>query len=109
MTSLRNAVTAIAPSAKVEPHAALLAPLSQLLRALTWLALGLVLLMTLDPAPILVLAPRDAHNRHRTPVEPPHLLASTDVQTARLFQRLISIAPVFGRLLGEDGHILFLS
>src|SRR3546814_7241106 len=52
MTSLRNAVTAIAPSAKVEPHGAFLAPLSQLMRELTWLALGLVLLMTLAPAAI---------------------------------------------------------
>src|SRR3546814_12519801 len=65
MTSLRNAVTAIAPSAKVEPHAAFLAPLSQLMRPLTWLALGLVMLMTLATAAIVVFSAREAQNRHR--------------------------------------------
>src|SRR3546814_17515848 len=98
--------TAIAPSAKVEPHAAILAPLWQLMRALTWLALGLVLLMTLATAAIVVLAARAAHNSHQTTIEVLHLMGSTDVQIARLFQRRIALDALFGGMLGTAGSVL---
>ena len=98
--ALRDAVTAVAPSARVEPHAAFLGPLAQLIRALKWLAIGLVLLMTLATAATVVLAARAAHNSHRTTIEVLHLMGATDVQIARLFQRRIALDALFGGLLG---------
>ena len=98
--ALRDAVTAIAPSARVEPHAAFLGPLAQLVGALKWLAIGLVLLMTLATAATVVLAARAAHNSHRTTIEVLHLMGASDVQIARLFQRRIALDALFGGLLG---------
>lgn len=98
--AIRNAATAIAPSARVEPHATFIGPLAQLLRALQWLALGLVLLMALATAAIVVLAARAAHSAHRTTIEVLHLMGATDVQIARLFQRRIALDALLGGLLG---------
>ncbi|HKX23332.1 MAG TPA: FtsX-like permease family protein [Rhizorhapis sp.] len=101
--ALRDAVTAIAPSARVEPHAAFLAPLGQLVQALKWLSLALVLLMTLATAAIVVLAARAAHNSHRTTIDVLHLMGATDLQIARLFQRRIALDALFGGLVGLAG------
>lgn len=98
--ALRARIAALAPSSRVEPHAAFLGPLAQLLQALKWLALALVMLMTLATAAIVVLAARAAHNSHRTTVEVLHLMGATDVQIARLFQRRIALDALFGGLLG---------
>ncbi|MBB4640418.1 cell division protein FtsX [Rhizorhapis suberifaciens] len=98
--ALRDTIAAIAPSSRVEPHAAFLGPLAQLLQALKWLAVALVLLMMLATAAIVVLAARAAHNSHRTTIEVLHLMGATDVQIARLFQRRIALDALFGGLLG---------
>ncbi|MCF8709959.1 cell division protein FtsX [Rhizorhapis sp. SPR117] len=98
--AFRDSVTAIAPTARVEPHAAFLTPLSQLMRMLKWLALALVLLMTLATAAIVVLAAQAAHNSHRTTIEVLHLMGATDVQIARLFQRRMAFDALFGGVVG---------
>lgn len=100
LEALRVMIAPIAPSSRVEPHAAFLGPLAQLLQALKWLALALVMLMTLATAAIVVLAARAAHNSHRTTIEVLHLMGATDVQIARLFQRRIAFDALFGGLLG---------
>lgn len=97
--ALRDRVRAIAPSARVEPHAAFLAPLAKLLRTLEGLAAAVVLLMTLATGAIVVLSAQAAHNSHRTTIEILHLMGATDVQIARLFQRRIAIDALFGGLV----------
>lgn len=97
---MRDSIAAIAPSARVEAHAAFLAPLSHLLRALEGLALALVLLMTLATGAVVVLAARAAHNSHRMTIEVLHLMGATDVQIARLFQRRIAIDSFLGGMAG---------
>src|SRR3546814_17822173 len=64
--------------------------------------------MTLATAAIVVLAARAAHNSHRTTIEVLHLMGSTDVQIARLFQRRIAFDALFGGMRGTAGSVLVL-
>lgn len=97
---LRQALTRLSPSLRIEPHAAFLAPLAGLLGALGWLAAGLVLLMGLATGAVVVLAARGAHDSHRGTIEVLHLMGATDVQIARLFQRRIALDALMGGALG---------
>lgn len=97
---LRRLVTGIAPNARVEAHAAFLAPLSRLIASLTWLSAALVALMAIATGSVVVLAARGAHDSHRGTIEILHLMGATDVQIARLFQRRIALDALFGGALG---------
>jgi cell division transport system permease protein len=97
---LRRLLTGLSPKLRIEPHAAFLLPLAGLLSALGWLAVGVVLLMTLATASVVVLAARGAHDSHRTTIDVLHLMGSTDVQIARLFQRRIGLDAMVGGALG---------
>ncbi|MBV2149485.1 cell division protein [Sphingobium sp. AS12] len=97
---LRRLLGGLSPSLRIEPHAAFLLPLAGLLSALGWLAAGVVLLMTLATGAVVVLAARGAHDSHRGTIEVLHLMGSTDVQIARLFQRRIGLDAMLGSALG---------
>lgn len=97
---LRDELAALSPAIRVEPHAAFLRPLGDLLAALGGLAACIVLLMALATAAIVVLAARAAHDSHRGTIDVLHLMGATDVQIARLFQRRIGLDALFGGLLG---------
>jgi cell division transport system permease protein len=97
---LRAAVAAVAPSARLDDNARWLAPLTDLIGALKWLAAGLVLLMVGATAATVVLAARAALDTHRETIEILHLMGATDVQVARLFQRRIALDALFGGLVG---------
>ena len=98
--AVRPAVTAAAPSARIDDNAQWLAPLGRLISALKWLALGLVALMIAATAATVVLAARAALDTHRGTIEVLHLMGATDVQVARLFQRRIALDALFGGLVG---------
>ncbi|RJG52828.1 cell division protein [Sphingobium terrigena] len=97
---LRRLLGSLSPALRIEPHAAFLLPLAGLLSALGWLAAGVVLLMTLATGAVVVLAARGAHDSHRGTIEVLHLMGSTDVQIARLFQRRIGLDAMLGSALG---------
>lgn len=97
---LRRLLGGLSPALRIEPHAAFLLPLAGLLSALGWLAAGVVLLMTLATGAVVVLAARGAHDSHRGTIEVLHLMGSTDVQIARLFQRRIGLDAMLGSALG---------
>lgn len=97
---VRAAAMAAAPSARVDDNAQWLAPLGRLVRALRWLAAGLVLLTALATAATVVLAARAALDTHRETIEVLHLMGATDRQVARLFQRRIALDALFGGLIG---------
>ena len=97
---IRNAVTEVAPSARLDDNAQWLAPLGRLITALEWLALGLVLLMVGATAATVVLAARASLDTHRGTIEVLHLMGATDVQVARLFQRRIALDALFGGFVG---------
>jgi cell division transport system permease protein len=105
---LRPAVTAAAPSARIDDNGQWLAPLGRLISALKWLALGLVALMIGATAATVVLAARAALDTHRGTIEVLHLMGATDVQVARLFQRRIALDALFGGLVGFGAAALAL-
>ena len=100
VADVRDAVRAVTPIARVDPHARWLAPLESLLRSLKWLAAALVLLMAAATATIVVLAARGALNTHRPVIEVMHLLGATDRQVAALFQRRIALDALMGGFAG---------
>ncbi|MEC3950724.1 cell division protein FtsX [Sphingobium sp. HWE2-09] len=97
---LRRLLGGLSPKLRIEPHAAFLLPLAGLLTALGWLAAGVVLLMILATGAVVVLAARGAHDSHRGTIDVLHLMGSTDVQIARLFQRRIGLDALMGSALG---------
>ena len=103
---LRGTMATLSPSIRIEPHAAFLQPLGQLLAALGGLAAGIVLSMAVATAAIVVLAARAAHDSHRGTIDVLHLMGATDVQIARLFQRRIGLDSLFGGLLGFTVAVL---
>jgi len=106
--TVRAAIAAAAPSARVDSNATWLAPLGRLIAALRWLAMTLVLLMIGATAATVVLAARAALDTHRATIEVLHLMGATDVQVARLFQRRIALDALFGGFVGFAGAALVL-
>lgn len=93
-------VTATSRAARVDRHARWMSPVSGLMRSVTWLALGVVLLMAGATAAVVVLAARAGLEAHRATIEVMHMLGSTDLQVARLFQRRIALDTGIGGIVG---------
>jgi cell division transport system permease protein len=106
--ALSRRIQAAAPSARIDDHAASLAPLAKLVDALRLLAVGLVLLMAGATAATVVLASRAALDTHRETIAVLHLMGATDAQLARLFQRRIALDALFGGVLGFAAALLVL-
>jgi len=92
--------TAASPAARVDRHARWMSPVGGLMRSLTWLAAGVVLLMAAATAAVVVLAARAGLEAHRGTIEVMHMLGATDVQVARLFQRRLSLDAALGAAVG---------
>ena len=107
--ALSAAIRDVAPSVRIDDNATWLSPLANLLNALKWLALALVLLMTTATAAAVVLAARGALDTHRGTIEVMHLMGSTDYQVARLFQRRIALDALFGGAVGFVVGVLVLA
>jgi cell division transport system permease protein len=97
---IRQAVTSIAPSARVDAHANWLTPVFDLLRSLQWLALGLIALLATATAASVLLSANSALGTHRATIDIVHMLGATDRQITRLFQRRMALDAAFGGLLG---------
>lgn len=95
-----DTVREMAPGARVDRQAAWMSPVSRLLATLTWLAAGLVALMVAATALVVLLAARAGLHAHRGTIDVLHMLGSTDVQVARLFQRRIARDALAGGLVG---------
>jgi cell division transport system permease protein len=93
-------VHAISRSARVDRHESWMSPVSGFMTSLTWLALALVLLMGGATAAVVMLAARAGLEAHRPTIEVMHMLGSTDLQVARLFQRRIALDAGFGGIVG---------
>lgn len=103
VTALGLAVKAINPGARVEPHAAYLAPLAQLVGSVGLLSFAVVALMAVATGAVVVLAARGAHAIHRRTIDIMHMLGATDVQVVRLFQRRLMLDALFGGVIGYAG------
>jgi cell division transport system permease protein len=90
----------VVPGARIDRHAQWLSPVRNFMATLSWLAAGLVLLMASATGAVVLLAARAGLDTHRDTIEVLHMLGSTDVQVARLFQRRIALDTLMGGLLG---------
>jgi cell division transport system permease protein len=98
--AIQQRVRAIAPEAQISAHSDRVAPLLRSMRAMQWLALGLVLLLSGAAAAAIVLAARGALDTHRFTIEVMHGIGATDVQLTELFQRKIAIDALAGSIGG---------
>jgi cell division transport system permease protein len=97
------------PAATVSGQAGALRPLLRSLRALQWLALGLVLLLSAAAAAAVVLAARGAFDTHRTTIQVMHGIGATDLQITHLFQRKIALDAFTGSMVGGLAAAIALS
>lgn len=95
-----KAIERAMPGARFVAHADSLAPLLNALRALSWLAGALVLMIAAATAAAVVLAARGALDTNRATIEVMHGIGATDRQVARLFQRRIAVDTLSGGLVG---------
>ncbi|MDE0877411.1 MAG: permease [Sphingomonas bacterium] len=93
-------VRAAAPSARVDRHQSWMSPVTGFMGTMTWLAATLVVLMIAATSAVVVLAARAGLEVHRGTIEVLHMLGSTDVQIARLFQRRIALDTALGGTVG---------
>lgn len=97
---LRATLARAAPSARLDAQASWLGPVFAAIRALRWLAVLLIGLLTLASAAAVWLAARNAFDANRGTIEIVHHLGAGDTQIARLFQRAVLVDAVLGGLLG---------
>ena len=97
---VRGAARAIAPAAQVDRHAQWLSPVSAFLDTVTWFAVALVVLMATATTIVVLLTARGGLDTHRDTIAVLHMLGSTDMQVARLFQRRIALDTLLGGLFG---------
>ncbi|MGN6374223.1 MAG: cell division protein FtsX [Sphingomonas sp.] len=90
----------VTPAARIDRHARWMAPVSAFMNLLTGIGAVLVLLMALATGAVVVLAARAGLETHRATIEVMHMLGSTDVQVARLFQRRIARETATGGAIG---------
>lgn len=108
LRAVAGRVEAAAPQARIAAHRDRLGPLLGSLRALQWLALGLVLLLGAAAAAAVVLAARGALDTHRFTIEVMHGIGATDDQVTQLFQRKIAVDSFVGSMAGAGAAALVL-
>jgi cell division transport system permease protein len=100
LAAIQQRVAAVTPGAQISAHSDRVAPLLRSMRAMQWLAFGLVLLLSGAAAAAIVLAARGALDTHRFTIEVMHGIGATDVQLTELFQRKIAIDALTGSVGG---------
>ena len=98
--AVERTARAIAPGARVDRHAQWLSPVRSFMTTMSWLAVGLMLLIASATAAVVLLAARSGLDTHRDTIDVLHMLGSTDIQIARLFQRRIAFDTLLGGALG---------
>jgi cell division transport system permease protein len=110
VAAIQQRVHPIAPGAQISAHRDRVAPLLRSMRALQWLAFGLVVLLSAAAAAAVVLAARGSLDTHRFTIEVMHGIGATDLQLTHLFQRKIALDALAGSLGGAaaGGLVLLL-
>jgi len=101
-----TSVRRLSPIVRVDRHESWMSPVNDVMQSLTFLALALVLLMASATAAVVVLAARAGLETHRETIAVMHMLGSTDLQVARLFQRRIALDATIGGLGGGIAALL---
>jgi len=100
------AVRGTAASARVDSQSRWLSPVADFMRTLIYAAAVLVLLMAAATTAVVLLAARAGLETHRDTIAILHMLGSTDVQVARLFQRRIALDTMVGGVIGTLAAML---
>jgi cell division transport system permease protein len=100
LNKLRAMIKPLAPVTRMDTHSSWMAPYYGLMRALIWLAGGVLLLLLMATSATVVLAVRSALNTHRETLEIMHMMGGTDFQAARLFQRRMALDSLLGGFIG---------
>jgi cell division transport system permease protein len=103
--AVARAAREIVPGARIDRHAQWLSPVRSFMTTMSWLAVGLMLLIASATAAVVLLAARSGLDTHRDTIDVLHMLGSTDVQIARLFQRRIAFDTLLGGLLGTGAAL----
>ncbi len=93
-------VRAAASSARVDSQSRWLSPVASFMRTMIAGAAALVLLMAAATTAVVLLTARAGLETHRDTIAILHILGSTDVQVARLFQRRIALDTAIGGAIG---------
>jgi cell division transport system permease protein len=100
LRKLQQQLKPIAPATKLDSHSSWMAPFFDLMSALVWLSVGVLLLLLVATSAVVVLAVRSALNTHRETIEIMHMMGGTDLQAARLFQRRVALDALLGGVAG---------
>ena len=100
LTRLQIQLRPIAPQTRLDSHSNWMAPFFQLMTALVWLAVAVLLLLLVATSAVVVLAVRSTLNTHRGTIEIMHMMGGTDLQAARLFQRRVALDALLGGVVG---------
>lgn len=102
-------VAAAVPSARFVPYASELSPLLGQLRALRWLALGLLLVLAGALAAAVTLAARATLDANRATLDIYHGIGATDAQLLGLLQRRIALDALVGGAAGAIVAVIVLA
>ncbi len=97
---LETILRPIAPNVRIDSHSSWMAPFFDLMAALVWLAVGILFLLLLATSAVVIIAVRSSLNTHRETIQIMHMMGSTDVQAARLFQRRVALDALLGGVVG---------
>lgn len=100
LARLRGELARVAPAAQLDPQSEWLGPVFDAIAALRWLALMLMILLTLASAAAVWLAARNALDANRETIEIVHHLGGNDAQIAGIFQRSVLMDAALGGALG---------
>lgn len=100
LRSIGESIKTASPSARIEPHSTWLGPVSNLVSTFAWLALFLVIMLTIAVGAVVMLTARSALNIHHGTIELLHLIGANDAQISKLFQRRLALDAGFGGIIG---------
>ena len=100
VAEVEAALADVAPAARVDAQSGWLEPVYDAVESLQWLALTLVLLLSMALAAAVLMASRNALGTNRDTIEIVHLLGGTDTQIARVFQRSVGVDALGGGVVG---------
>lgn len=100
LARLRAVVARVAPAARLDQQSDWLGPVFDAIRALRWLAMMLIVLLTLASAAAVWLAARNALDANRETIEIVHHLGGSDAQIAGIFQRSVLLDAAVGGAFG---------
>lgn len=100
LARLRAELARVAPAARLDRQSDWLGPVFDAIGALRYLALMLIVLLTLTSAAAVWLAARNALDANRETIEIVHHLGGNDAQIASIFQRSVLIDAAIGGAFG---------